>query len=525
MKKISLYMIALLTTVFAACGDDDYSAPARPQSNPQESALQSSAITFTPVNLAALDLGTLIAADAPIDLGSVAVTGSLPANTIMGAKVDIARQADFSDVVTVEAESMAATNKVTVLPSSLQAAYYNNYTHNPNQTPLYMRIRLLTITDGTSEAIVGTPGSNFYGNYNLAFTPVNEKGIYISTGYYAVVKALDGNWKETKFSHSKQDVYDDPEFVTTIDAVKNESDVRFDTEYYIVAEEDLAKFKAGDFTVAFGKGEGEGMQKSGPAFVGPASDGAAKYNLTMNMEKQAIVIEPIVQFYCYYLYANAGANMKVEAPETSRNYMFYKTAPTTFTYTTFWPNNAGGKSVYNVKVWEREAMLTNGTTMTWGFDGKATGARKESGKFAQPGQWIGPLEEGWYTFTITMDEEKNIHNYQWTAVAAPTVTYSNISIIGTINGSSWDKDFDLTQCAKAPHNWYLLDFELTADALLKFRANHNWETKDWGGDGSQPIAQTIYTLTTGKENIAVPAGTYDIYLNDITGNWTILKIK
>lgn len=515
--------MALLTTVFAACGDD-YSVSTPPQSNPQESILQPSDISFNGTEVGALDLNQLIVNDNPIALGTVAVkAGAMPRNTMMKARIDIAKSADYSDAVTIEGESMAATDVVSVLPSSLQAAYYNNFTHNPNLTRLYMRVRLFTVTDGTSEAIVGTPGSNFYGNYNVNFTPVNEKGIYISTAYYAVVKGADGNWNETKFTHSAADVYDDPVFTTTIDALKNDADVRLDTEYLIVATEDLGKLKAGDLSVAFGKGEGEGILKGGPAFVGPAADGAAKYNLTINMEKQTLVSEPVIQFYCYFLYTNSGSNMKIEAPETSRNYMFYKTAPTTFTYTTFWPNNSGGKSVYNAKVWERAAMLANATTKTWGFAGRATEARTESGTFAQPGQWLGPLSEGWYTLTIEMDEEKNIRKYQWSAAAAPTVTYSSISLIGTINGTNWDTDFDLTECKKAPHNWCLLDFQLTSETKLKFRANHNWDTKDWGGDGSQPIAQTIYTLPKGSTDITVPAGTYDFYLNDITGDWSILQ--
>jgi hypothetical protein len=203
--------------------------------------------------------------------------------------------------------------------------------------------------------------------------------------------------------------------------------------------------------------------------------------------------------------------------------MFYKSDETTFTYTTMWPNDDNGKSVYNVKVWEREDMLANLATNTWGFDGTAKGTRKEQGNFAQPGQWLGPLTEGWYTFTITMDEENNKHSYKWTSIPAPTTSYTNISIIGTINGSNWDKDFELKQCAKAPHNWCLLDFELTAEAKLKFRANNNRDTKDWGGDGSQPISPVVYTLPKGSSDITVPAGKYDFYLNDITGDWTILK--
>ena len=213
MKKISLYLMALLTTVFAAC-NEDYSTSTAPQSNPQESALQSSSITYTSagvntINLQARSQEGIIIDDTPIKLGSVALAENLPANTIMKAKIDLSEAEEFTDgeYVTIDAESMANTNDVSVLPSALQAAYYNNFTHDPNEKTLYLRISLYTLTDGTSEAMVGNPQStDFYkSNPAVAFTPVNEKGIYIAEAYYAVVKDLEGKWTiETKLDHSDE---------------------------------------------------------------------------------------------------------------------------------------------------------------------------------------------------------------------------------------------------------------------------------------------------------------------------------
>lgn len=527
--------MSLLAAAFAACSED-YPAESGPQANPQESALQSSAITFNPADVTTIDLSQyandegIIDNDSPIALGSVSVAeGAMPANTIMKAKIDISRQQDFAEFIKVDAESMAETNVVSVLPSTLQAAYYNSFTHNPNETTMYVRVSLFTVTNGTSEAMVGNPAaSDFYrGNYTVSFTPVNEKGIYISTAYYAVQKDLEGNWTETVFEHSEVDVYDDPVFTCSIEALKNEAGVRFDTEYYIVAAEDLDAFMNGNKTVAFGKGEGEGVAKGGDPFVGPATDGASKYNLTLNMEKQAIVIEPEIHFYCYYLFANPSKSMKKGEGETNRHYMFYKTNETTFTYTTLWPglpDDSQDRPWFNIKIWERDDMNANNETKAWGYDGKATGKRAMKGKLKLPGQWLGPETPGWYTLTIVMDEENDSHTYQFTAIDAPEKEYEHISIIGTINGSDWGTDYDLVQCKGAPHNWCLLDFELTEDAELKFRANHEWNG-DWGGDGSQPVSPVVYTITTGNENIKVPAGKYDFYLNDITGDWIILKGK
>jgi hypothetical protein len=116
------------------------------------------------------------------------------------------------------------------------------------------------------------------------------------------------------------------------------------------------------------------------------------------------------------------------------------------------------------------------------------------------------------------DKKQQVHKYQWTAIEAPSTSYTNISLV--VGGS----DVDLTECTKAPHNWYLLDFQLTETTQVKFRANHS-DAKVWGGNGSLTISQVNYSMPTGTEEITVPAGTYDIYLNDITGNWSILKIK
>lgn len=511
--------MALVAVVFTSCGDD-YSTSTPPQSNLPESALKSDAIQFAPVNIGGINLQQLIAEDKPVELGTVTVAeGQMPKNTIVKARIDISRDADYSKYATVDCESMAETDKVTVLPSELQAAYYNEFTHNPNLTDLYIRIHLYTVTDGTSEAIVGTPGSNYYGNYKVLFTPVNEGDRHIANAYYAMVLGLDGKWIETKFDHEATDVYDDPVFTLSIDALKDAANVRHDTKFYVVADEDLEKFKAGDVKLGFGKGEGESLLRGGAPIVGPATDGASRYELTINMEKQTIVIEPIVIFHCYYVLTNGAAmsNMKIVAPEEYRCYMFYKTSETTFTYTTFWPNNNNGSSQFNTKVWEREAMLKNATSNSWGFNGGNNDPRLESGDFKKAGGWLGPVTEGWYTFTITMDEENNIHKYQWTAVQE-TEKYNQISIVGA-NGEK-----DLTQCKVAPHNWYLLDYEVTAETKVKFRANHA-DTKVWGGDGSQPITPVVYTLPTGDKEITVLAGTYDIFLNDITGNWTILKTK
>ena len=70
------------------------------------------------------------------------------------------------------------------------------------------------------------------------------------------------------------------------------------------------------------------------------------------------------------------------------------------------------------------------------------------------------------------------------------------------------------------HNWYA-ELTLTSDTELKFRANHAWDVS-WGTTKGTAVDSKLYYGETGSENITVPAGSYKCYLNDITGQWSIV---
>ena len=118
------------------------------------------------------------------------------------------------------------------------------------------------------------------------------------------------------------------------------------------------------------------------------------------------------------------------------------------------------------------------------------------------------------TFTQTKLENQN------------PVEYSSIGVVGLFNG--WDEDSDdyqMTQVEKAPHNWYLLDFEIAdvsngAAVGIKFNANKAWAIS-WGG-GIDFDANRFGTLS-GDANCFITPGTYDIYFNDITSQYLFIK--
>jgi hypothetical protein len=509
MKKFGLYILMLLTLGLAACSED-IPAPSTPLSNPQERLLETGDISFTPTTVTEMNLPTLIEADEPIVLGNITMADNvLPEGTTLIAKIEMSENSDYTDSVFVEAETIGASKVVAVRPSNLQRQYYDNFHHNPSARTMYLRTHLYTVTGMSSEACIGDP-KTYLGNYTVQFTPVREIIHNISSTYYVVVKNLDGTFTKVKFDHSEKDVYDDPRFTATINANKDASGLRVDTEYGIVSEDDIAAFDAGDLSVVYGKKDKNAstMEKGAPFIVGPAEDFASQYNLVINMEFFSIDIEDVILFYYYYIFG--VNNMKPADNETALNYMFYKTTENVYKYTTFWPNSDEGKSIYNLKVGEHKDFNT--TNNHWGT---ARAKQAESGNLTQKSQTFGPMTEGWYTLTITMNEDKNIHTYEWTAIAEPSTTYSEVSIVGG------DVNEKMTECAKAKHNWYLLKYTLSADTQLKFSTG----TKTWGGDGSQSIGKYVYTVPTGEQDITVPAGTYNFYLNDITGDWSILKVE
>ena len=231
----------------------------------------------------------------------------------------------------------------------------------------------------------------------------------------------------------------------------------------------------------------------------PVITGAGQWLVTLDMNKLSYKVEPKETRY-YVVGGPQGWSTE------DKTCMFYALGSNKYTYTTKWPNQ------WSLKVWDQDHFGDWGAC--WGsvVDGSVdpTGTLINSNS-----QAFGPAETGgWYTLVIDMGTK----SYEWKAIDEPT-TYTAISVIGGFNEWSADTEINLTQLEGAPHNWYVRA-TIAEDTELKFRANHNWDV-NWGGDGSAAINEEKYYVTPGGDNIVVPAGTYDFFLNDITGNWSI----
>ena len=300
--------MALLSTGLVSC-NQDFETIFSPQTNAQESQLQTSDVTVansTPatINLADyfdLEAGTTKA----IPIGTATVKeGAMPANSILKAEVEFSKDADFATSIILEANSMESTNEIGINPNQLQDAYFDNITRNPATTDLYIRTILYTVTGGTAEAIVGEPGKNYYAESTVKFTPLNK--VQISPAYYVIGAA--GGWsaegaRTQKFSQSGADVYEDPIFSIVVDAGGDDCwfAIGDDTALDAIANDN-------DWTKLLGtKGASEDLKGTMDFRYNLGGDhsfhvtGAKKIKITLNMMEYSYTIEPVNVADAYYL--------------------------------------------------------------------------------------------------------------------------------------------------------------------------------------------------------------------------------
>lgn len=236
----------------------------------------------------------------------------------------------------------------------------------------------------------------------------------------------------------------------------------------------------------------------------PVIHGKGQFQVTLDMNNLTYTVKRAEARY----YIVGTINNPTWNADASLHNMFYAHGDNVYSYTTRW------SAAWDLKFWD--ANNVGNWDVVWGAgngDGSPAGnlTNTNSGAFQAP-------SAGYYTLTINMNDQ----TYTWTAVE-PSAEYTSVSLIGDFNG--WGGDIDLTQETNAPHNWYGRA-TIPSDGGLKFRANHGWDVS-WGtsSDDKATAIGDVYYLGLGSENITVPAGTYDFYLNDITGRWSIVPVN
>ncbi len=189
---------------------------------------------------------------------------------------------------------------------------------------------------------------------------------------------------------------------------------------------------------------------------------------------------------------------------TGMTCLMYPESTDVLNYTTKWTGD------HNLKLWTADAFgnwdACIGSPVN--DDESVTGSLVSTGA----GSIKAPTGDEYYTFTVNLIT----NTYKWTKLEDQTPKeYGSMGLIGGFN--DWGGDVALTQVT--PHNWYA-KVTIATDGELKFRANGAWDDS-WGV--KQNIADAYYGKSNyNGDNLTVPAGTYRVFFNDITGDFAFI---
>ena len=349
------------------------------------------------------------------------------------------------------------------------------------------------------------------GKINLVMTP---KAPFIDTNYYLVGQMTDWSLDtKFKFTHSDADVYEDPVFTimfTTTDDNQywkiipqgnvdagNIWAVENNPKGVVGVEKDGDDAMSGTLLTTTSKGEKANAGKIAKAGI---------YQMTINMMDYTYSIKQIAPEY--YL---VGALQSWSDPNMS----CLMTAETAMVqnFTTKWTGDA------NMKIWLGSDF---GKWDNAFGSASGDGVNTAEGKLkAGGGAIVCPEKGAYYTFTADF----STMTYKWTKLANQNPTeFKHVSLIGV--GGKWNEGDDIDLEQVAPHNWYLAKQEIPAGGL-KIRADHKWrDDGNWGfAEGQKYESKGTLITSGGSSNISVPAGTYNIYFNDITGAYAFVEVK
>ncbi len=496
MKKILLYSLAALASISLASCNGDYDDWAAPQTNPTEAEVAKYNITFTagPESNVVMPHANEIVQLVTINTSSTDITGyTIKKVTINGE--EIGAKVEGANVI-VDANELA---KLIEKQNNSRASVARNMDI----------VTMLSANLASGDAVTVDLKGETNGQLTPAATPTID-----SKGYY-----LLGDFAGVGFDTTKplwMTANGDGTFTAIVNTVNTGSNW---FKFYQGSHYESGNW---DTVNAGAMGVPENGDDSSHGFIVYTGDDAAhaptgvqtavipgkgRFEITIDMNNLTYTVKRAEAMY--YLVGNVQS---ATWNEKNKDVMLYMESDNIYSYTTKF--NGG----WDLKIWSGAEF--GNWDVAWGCE--IDGSNAVSGSLInKKGQAISaPTKAEYYTFTADM----NSKTYTWTKLTNQSPeSYANVSLIGDFN--NWNGDVDLTQEANAPHNWHAR-VNIPSDGALKFRANHDWTTS-WGTSTADKatIIGDVYTLSTGGENITVPAGTYDFYLNDITGKWNIVIVN
>ncbi|OYP60775.1 hypothetical protein CIL02_08155 [Prevotella sp. P3-122] len=495
--KISKYLAFALAGVLMASCDEDFDDWASPQSYPEEEAVTIPGYTASAAEGAVIDM-----AQAPANVKIVNLTGeALPEGFSLQ---NIRLLATPEGVEGATETEIDLANDGTVDASVLEALTVETFGRRPVQRTFNCKVLVDAVKDGQAVLIDA-------GKINLVVTP---KAPFIDSNYYLVGQMTDWSLDtKFKFTHSDADVYEDPVFTimfTTTD----------DNQYWKIIPQ--GNVDAGNIWAVENNPKGVvGVEKDGDdamsgTLLTTTSKGekanagkiakAGTYQMTINMMDYTYSIKQIAPEYYLVGALQSWSDQNMSCLMTAETAMVQN-------FTTKWTGDA------NLKIW----LGSDFGKWDNAFGSAAgDGVSAAEGKLkANGGAIVCPEKNAYYTFTADF----STMTYKWTKLANQNPTeFEYVGLIGV--GGKWSDGDDIDLKQVAPHNWYLAKQEIPAGGL-KIRADHKWrDDGNWGFAEGQNYENKGTLITSGGSgNISVPAGTYNIYFNDITGAYAFVEVK
>lgn len=496
MKKLSLYISIALAGLFMGSCSEDFKDWADPQTNPQEDAITIPGFTATAAQ--AIDFASVTTDSVnTFSLSSAALPEGF---TLGNARIELTPQGVENATKTTVNTSLDGKGAVADLASVVESAYGKRPTARTFDAQVYVN----AVKDGQAVLIDA-------GKINLVMTP---KAPFIDTNYYLVGQMTDWSLDtKFKFTHSDADVYEDPVFTimfTTTDDNQywkiipqgnvdagNIWAVENNPKGVVGVEKDGDDAMSGTLLTTTSKGEKANAGKIAKAGI---------YQMTINMMDYTYSIKQIAPEYYLVGALQSWSDLNMSCLMTAETAMVQN-------FTTKWTGDA------NMKIWLGSDF---GKWDNAFGSASGDGVNTAEGKLkAGGGAIVCPEKGAYYTFTADF----STMTYKWTKLANQNPTeFKHVSLIGV--GGKWNEGDDIDLEQVAPHNWYLAKQEIPAGGL-KIRADHKWrDDGNWGfAEGQKYESKGTLITSGGSSNISVPAGTYNIYFNDITGAYAFVEVK
>lgn len=496
MKKILFYTLLSAAAFIATSCDEDFNKDvAAPQEWPQEEAVTIPGFSVTAAP--AIELG---ASDYVVAF-NYTTPSNLPEGTTIGNfRLEITPDGvEEAKMVTVNADSEGK-----VANADLQKIIEDNYGKRPVERVLNAKV-FANLLKGTQATLLTS---------DPIVIKVTPEAPVISSAYYLVGDMA--GWNSTtmlKFNHSGKDVYEDAVFTLMVTTTAAD-------QYWKIIPQENVDAEAGGNPDGFWQVGVVGVEVNGDdsmsgKLIANADAQAAKianpgiYSITLNMMDYTYTIKEIAPEY--YI---VGAMQSWNSGAAGKTCMLYPQSTMIHSYTTRFTGDA------NMKLWLGSDFGNWDVCYGAMVDGddSATGFLTGTGA----GAIICPEKDAFYTF----EADFSAMSYTWTKLDnQEPKAYTVISLIGAFNG--WDQatNFDLVEVT--PHNWYGAAVELT-EGQLKFCADDNW-ADSWGGEGEDG-GWNIRETNSGKstyngKNLFAPAGIYNVFFNDITGEFVFAVVE